>query len=90
MLGIGTLVAIACLKQPMPFQNPGTMWRDKLCVLFKKIKREKNSVPLCVRISLFPLRFTKPPRPLSAACVRKYFSVPTEFRPRYYGNLPPH
>ena len=36
MLGIGTLVAIACLKQPMLFQNPGTMWRDKLCVLFFK------------------------------------------------------
>ena len=90
MLGIGTLVAIACLKQPMLFQNPGTMWRDKLCVLFLKSKKHKNSVPLCVRISLFPLRFTKPPRPLSAACVRKYFSVPTEFRPRYYGNLPPH
>ena len=34
MLGIGTLVAIACLKQPMHSQNPGTMWRDKLCVLF--------------------------------------------------------
>ena len=78
MLGIGTLVAIACLKQPMLFQNPGTMWRDKLCVLFLKSKKHKNSVPLCVRISLFPLRFTKPPRP-------PFSRVPTEIFFRAYG-----
>lgn len=93
MLGIGTLVAIACLKQPMLFQNPGTMWRDKLCVLFKKNKKgEKLCAALCPHI-LVPFAFHQAsPAPfrrvraeiffraygISAALLRKFTSALTE------------
>ena len=103
MLGIGTLVAIACLKQPMLFQNPGTMWRDKLCVLFKKNKKgEKLRAALCPHI-LVPFAFHQAsPAPfrcvpteiffraygIPAALLRKFTSALTEFQPPRHRQFP--
>lgn len=75
MLGIGTLVAIACLKQPMHFQNPGTMWRDKLCVLF--FLKAKSIKTLCRSVSAYPC----------SRCVSPSLSIPLP--PRACGNIFP-
>ena len=103
MLGIGTFVAIACLKQPMLFQNPGTMWRDRLCVLFYRNKKgEKLCAALCPHI-LVPVAFHQAsPSPfrcvpteiffraygIPAALLRKFTSALTEFQPPRHRQFP--
>ena len=34
MTNIGIWITLVRLKRPVHFLSPGTLWRDKLCVLF--------------------------------------------------------